>query len=100
MVLGIQSERFPADGGLVADDLGRVWVGAYPGQLEFLGYFPDARRVPERRWLIFDEDGVLTARLSTPEGFSPHTIRTGVMWGVFEDELGVESIRGYEVLES
>jgi hypothetical protein len=100
MVLGIQPERFPAYGGLVADDLGRVWVGAYPGQLEFLGYFPDARRVPERRWLIFDEDGVLTARLSTPEGFSPHTIRTGVMWGVFEDELGVESIRGYEVLES
>jgi len=93
-----QAEYFPAFGGLVADHTGGIWVGAYPGQIGLLGLSPEVPRVPARRWLVFDGDGVLVANVHTPEGFKPHAVRDGHVWGIFEDELGVESVRAYEVV--
>lgn len=89
-------ERLPAFDGLVGDENGRVWVGEYVGPLELPG-LPLRERVPARRWMVFDTAGVLTATLEMPEGFQPHALRSGEVWGVFTDELDVESVRGYEI---
>lgn len=100
-------ERVPAFEGLVSTDEGEILVGDYPGPLGLLSlrradFGPEAfrpeRRMPARRWLVFDGDGALTARLETPEGFEPYAVRDGRMWGVFSDELDVESVRAYGLL--
>lgn len=100
-------ERFPAYEGLVATEAGEILVGDYPGPL---GIWPLRRadhgpealrpeiRVPARRWLVFDADGALTARLGTPEGFEPYAVRDGLIWGIHSDEMDVESVRAYEII--
>lgn len=93
-----RAARFPAYDGLVAGDGGEIWVGEYPGPLGIWPIRPTLR-VPMRRWLVFNADGVLTAILHTPEGFQPHSVREGRVWGVFTDELDVETIRAYEVVK-
>jgi len=93
-----QPERFPAYDGIIAGDGGRVWVGEYVGPLE-IPYPPLHVRVPERSWLVFDAAGALTATVRTPMGFQPHAVRDERIWGVFTDELDVESIRAYEVVK-
>jgi hypothetical protein len=90
------AERFPAYGGLIASDAGEIWVGAYPGQVEMPGT-PLNARLPERRWLVFGADGALVATVQVPEGFQPHTIRERRIWGVFRDELDIESVHAYEL---
>jgi hypothetical protein len=35
----------------------------------------------------------------TPEGFQPHAVREGVLWGVFQDELDIESVRAYALVK-
>jgi hypothetical protein len=55
------------------------------------------RAIPGRRWLVFGPDGALTAHVSTPEGFEPYAVREGRMWGVYTDEVDVESIRAYRL---
>src|SRR5690606_38762446 len=90
-------DRFPAYDGLIAGEDGRVWVGAYAGQLEIV-YPPLKLRVPERRWLVFAADGALAASVRTPEGFEPHAVRDGRVWGVYTDTLDIESVRAYELL--
>jgi hypothetical protein len=47
----------------------------------------------ERRWLVFDPDGVVTATLRTPEGFAPAAIGEDRIWGVFTDTIEIESVR-------
>lgn len=91
-------DRFPAYDGLVAADAGEIWVGAYAGEHSSI-YPPRNLPPPARRWLVFDADGALTATVGTPAGFQPHAVRDGHVWGVFMDELEVESVRAYEVLE-
>lgn len=100
-------ERVPAYEGLVSTDGGEILVGDYSGPLGLLSlrrtdFGPEAfrpeRRMPTRRWLVFDGDGTLTARLETPEGFEPCAVRDGRVWGVFSDELDVESVRAYGLL--
>ncbi|HEX7091321.1 MAG TPA: hypothetical protein VF192_14360 [Longimicrobiales bacterium] len=90
-------ERFPAYDGIIAGEDGRVWVGEYAGQLEIV-YPPLKLRASERRWLIFDADGALTASVRTPEGFEPHAVRDGLVWGVYRDTLDIESVRAYELV--
>ncbi|MEX0891170.1 MAG: hypothetical protein WEB88_03295, partial [Gemmatimonadota bacterium] len=92
-------ERFPAYQGVVSGQDGRIWVGDYPGQLGLMGISPDLRRTPARQWLIIDDAGALVARLRTPEGFDPHAVRDGRVWGVYRDALDVESVRAYAVVK-
>lgn len=101
-----RAERFPAYEGIVATDDGEILVGEYAGPLGLLPVRradggPEAlrpvMRVPGRRWLVFDPRGVLVATLATPDGFEPYAVRDGLMWGVYSDEVDVESVRAYEV---
>lgn len=98
--------RFPAYDGLIATDSGRILVGDYPGPRgiwpihhahEGPEAFAPEIRVPARRWLVFEGDGALTARVSTPEGFEPYAVRGRRMWGVYTDQVDVESIRAYRL---
>lgn len=89
-------DRFPAYAGLIAGEDGRVWVADYAGQLS-VPATPIDHRVPARRWLIFGADGVLAAKIETPAGFQPHAVHDGMVWGVYRDEMDVESARGYGV---
>lgn len=91
-----QPERFPAYDDLVAADEGDIWVGSYAGE-HSVPYPPRNAPVPARRWLVFDPHGELIARVHTPEGFMPHAIRDGRAWGIFTDDLEVESVRAFEV---
>lgn len=90
-------ERLPAYQDVLTDDEGRIWVGEYPGQLGLPEIGPEWLRLPERRWLVFDTDGALLATTRTPGGFSLHAVHRGRLWGVFTDELAVESVRAYVV---
>lgn len=93
-------ETFPAYGSLVTDDDGRTWVGAYqPGQLGLVAAYIGRLRVPSRRWLVFDVEGSLAAVGETPEGFRLYAVRENRAWGVFTDELDVESVRAYEIVK-
>lgn len=99
-------ERFPAYEGLVSTDAGKILVEDYAGPLGILplrraDHGPEAfrpvRRIPERRWLVFDADGALAASVVMPAGFEPYAVRDGLVWGVFTDELDVESVRAYRL---
>lgn len=51
------------------------------------------------RALVFGPDGALEATVETPAGIQPYAVRGDRVWGVFTDELDVESVRGYVVEE-
>lgn len=90
-------ERFPAYDGLITADSDEIWVGAYAGEHSVI-YPPRNLPPPARRWLVFDIDGGLKANVETPEGFQPQSVREGRVWGVFKDELEVESVRAYDIV--
>lgn len=89
-------DRFPAYDGVIPGEDGRMWVGEYAGMLE-IASTPIDRRVPSRRWLVFDADGALAATVETTAGFQPHAASAGRVWGVYRDELDVESVRAYAI---
>jgi len=91
-----KAELFPAYDGLIVSDIGEIWVGEYAGPLG-AGTALRMIRVPARRWLVFDSDGTLIGRVPTPQGFQPHAVREGQVWGVFKDEFDVESVRAYRI---
>lgn len=97
-------ESYPAYDDLLVDRDGWTFVADYPGPLGVLSLRrgdqgPEALkaklRMPARRWLVFDPDGALTATVETPEGFEPYTVHDEMIWGVYSDELDVESVRAY-----
>lgn len=99
-------ERFPAYEGLISADDGRILVGEYAGPLgvwplrradHVPGGFRPSLRVPARRWLVFDSGGAVVATVSIPDGFEPYAVRDSLLWGVYTDELDVESVRAYEI---
>ncbi len=101
------AETFPAYEGMIPVDGGEILVGEYPGPL---GIFPLRRadhgpdffrpdlRIPGRWWLVFGSRGAVSATLRTPEGFEPYAGSDGLVWGVYSDELDVESVRAYQLL--
>jgi len=101
-----KAERWPAYMDIIASDLGEVIVGRYPGPI---GVWPMRRqddspdilrptlRMPERDWMVFDSNGALVAIFRTPEGFEPSMVRDSVIWGVFTDDLDIESVRAYHL---
>jgi hypothetical protein len=90
-------DRFPAYDGVIPGRAGSLWVGDYAGILTIVAT-PVDRRVPARRWLVFDSAGLLTATVETPAGFQPRAAAGDRVWGVHRDELDVESVRGYEIV--
>lgn len=89
-------DQLPAYDGVIAGRDGAVWVGEYVGVLS-IPATPVDRRVPARQWLIFDAEGVLSATVETPAGFQPHAASGERVWGVYRDELDVESVRAYQI---
>ena len=89
-----RAERHPPYEGLVASAEGDVWIGAYLGPEVLFLRAP----TPRRSWLIVDPAGVLKARLWTPSGFQLHAVQGDTLVGVFTDDLGVESLRGYVIV--
>jgi len=71
---------------------GSLWVGEYAGPEAEI---PPGRRLAPLRWLVFGADGALTERIETPVGFVPMALEEGLVWGVYYDELGVESVLAY-----
>lgn len=80
---------WPAIGGLVVDDEGRVWVQQYRSEDE-----------AEQTWHVFTLDGAYVDEVSTPGRFAPRAIRDDLVAGIWRDELDVESVRIYRILRS
>ncbi len=90
-----RSEEEPAYEGLLASPGGDLWVGSYRGpEVAVLG-----APSPAGTWRVFDPDGQLTASVATPEGFEPLSVTKDEVLGVFVDDLGVESVRGYRIVK-
>lgn len=93
-------ERFPAYGGIVSDaSSSEIWVGEYPGQLGLMGMSRETRPMPAREWLVFGTAGDLVATVETPERFEPYAVHDDLVWGVFKDELEVESVRAHAIMK-
>ncbi len=86
-------ERRPALSDVLVSDVGEIWVGNYPGALAA----KSMARFLERRWLVFSADGSLVAKATTPEGFQPYAVMGARVWGVFKDDLDVETVRAYAI---
>lgn len=78
---------------LLSTDQGEVWVGDYPGPEALL---PEGPKEP-RTWIVIAPDGQLRERIRTPAGFEPLLLTDQRVYGVFTDELGVESVRAYRM---
>lgn len=73
---------------------GGLWVGEYPGpEIEM----PTGRRLAARRWVVFDADGVMQERVETEAGFMPMLLVQDLVWGVYFNDLDVESLRAYRI---
>lgn len=72
-----------------------LWVEEYLGPE---ATFP-ATRGPQRQWIVFDAEGMIRERIATPEGFAPFALQENLVWGVYRDDLGVESVRAYGFLQ-
>lgn len=92
MVEGMPKNDFiPPYSTILTSSDGTIWVGSYDGP----GVATPVDRPQERKWLIFDSQGILTATAISPEGFRPHVVTGETVVGVYKDELDVESIRTY-----
>ena len=87
------SEEVPAYGEVLASEEGFIWVGPPQGPEVTNFEIPPAAG----RWLVFNSDGTLVASIETPEGFEPLSIRGEQVFGIFVDEMGVESVRVHEI---
>jgi hypothetical protein len=81
-------ERLPYYADLLVDRDGRLWVRDY-------------RLVPgtPTRFIVFDSGGWVRARAEMPAEFTPTDIGGGLVTGIWRDELDVESVRVYELIE-
>jgi hypothetical protein len=101
-----KARRWPAYMDIIASDGGEVMVGRYPGPI---GVWPMRRhddspdilrptvRMPKRDWMIFDSSGAFDATFRTPEGFEPYLVQDSTIWGVYTDDLDIESVRAYRL---
>lgn len=86
-------DHVPAFADLVTTSTGEVWVGDYPGMMVASLLAP----IPERHWLVLSPEGAAIATATTPPGFQPYAIRDGRVWGVFKDDLDVETVRAFRI---
>lgn len=80
------ARAFPPYGEIAADALGDLWVADYA---------PPGDQHPT--WTIFDADGKLSGRVSTPPGVRILEIGEDYLLGVYRDDLGVEYLHQYAV---
>jgi hypothetical protein len=68
----------------LSDSYGRLWVEEYPAPGSLFS-----------RWLVFDPDLLLRARLVVPSAFTPYQISREWMLGVHTDDEGVQRVQKY-----
>lgn len=83
-----EQRRFPMFEDLAVDSLGRVWVKEYP---------QTASR-ENAVWIVIQSEGQATATVQLPENVRPMQIGRDYILGLVRDELGVQSVREYEVV--
>lgn len=86
--------RMPTHSEVLVSPEGVIWVGEYPGPEAEL---PTGRASVTRRWVVFGSDGVIRERIQTPTGFMPMSLGEDLVWGVYHNDLDVESVRAYRV---
>jgi hypothetical protein len=74
---------------IVIDEEGRVWLSPY--ELSNLSYAGN--------WHVLDVEGRLIGSLKVPENFRLLAVRSNTVFGVWQDELNIEYIRSYRVIE-
>jgi hypothetical protein len=79
-------ETIPAFGGILVDAERWIWVQLHPTH-------PDE----ERRWVVFDPDGIPRARLLTPHDLDVYDISSGHILGRQRDESGIERVTLYRL---
>lgn len=82
-------EFVPPYGSVQADAAGRLWVADYANPL-----------APAGRYTVYGEDGGILARIILPERFRPLDIGGDWILGTELDELDVEHLRLYRIVES
>jgi len=80
-------ETVPTHGRILFDDTGRMWV-------------EDADRPdqPAGRWTVYGVDGRMLARIALPDRFRPLDIAAGEIIGIWRDDLDVEHLQRYTIL--
>ncbi len=76
---------------LVAEGDERVWLGLDEEAETWIQAEP-------REWLVADQTGRLLGRVTMPDGLDVMHIGHGVVTGVVTDELDVEQVRAYRIL--
>jgi hypothetical protein len=76
----------PAYGRFLSDPDGYVWVEAFS---------PDGEGTS---WSVFSTTGSWLGEMVIPVGFSPTQILSGEILGVWEDDLGVQYARAYDLI--
>ncbi len=85
------ADQMPAHTRVLTSPDGDMWVGEYPGPEAEIPNGPK----PALTWMVFSPFGVLEERVQTPEAFVPYFLAEGLVWGVYRNELDVESVRAY-----
>ncbi len=87
----IPDTKPPIRGFWFADD-GQLLVTVHmPSRLE------DGEWTEDRAFDVFDTEGALRGRVVLPDSFNYKGMRGDTMWGVFRDELDVQSVRLYRL---
>lgn len=86
-------ESVPMVASVLVDPRGRIWVQE-AASLPAMGV--DALRVGSAagfgggNWRVFRKDGLFEEFVTLPRGFSPHRFVEGCMYGILEDDLGLQ----------
>ncbi|MEX2284702.1 MAG: hypothetical protein WEE89_19595 [Gemmatimonadota bacterium] len=90
----------PAVASLMVDRLGCIWLEEY--KRPRLGsddwYSKEAQGTGH--WLVLDKRKAPVARVVTPAAFAPTDIGRDIMIGIWRDEVGVQTIRAFQLARS
>lgn len=87
------ADTHPVHGQMLVDALRYLWVAGSRRSLLDSDH-PEER---QERWDVFDPDGRLLGRVTTPDGFRVAQIGEAFVLGVHTDALGVERVRLYRL---
>jgi hypothetical protein len=88
------ADTIPAFGSIETAQYGTLWVGSFVPPEPFL--LEEAP--PAQNWLVLDTESAAAGTVTTPEGFRLLVVGTDFVVGVHMDELGVETLRRYDLI--
>ncbi|WP_420634374.1 6-bladed beta-propeller [Candidatus Palauibacter sp.] len=87
-----RSDAFPQIGGLLADDVGLLWVKVYDPPADALWLGPALRPGAGGEWRVVRPDGEVLGTVRMPDGVAPLQISLDRLVGIKRDALGVETL--------